>query len=70
MSTGLEKVFAGITEGFEYGVRGYFLTQIFNLKGIIKSKLYMWYLHGPDRTTPFEETLKGINDLYKEGLVK
>ncbi len=30
----------------------------------------MWYLHGPDRTTPFEVTLKGVNDLYKEGKFK
>ena len=27
----------------------------------------MWYLHGPDRTTPYEVTLKTVNDLYKEG---
>ena len=27
----------------------------------------MWYLHGPDRTTPYEITLKAVNDLYKEG---
>jgi aflatoxin B1 aldehyde reductase len=27
----------------------------------------MWYLHGPDRTTPYEVTLKAVNDLYKEG---
>ena len=29
----------------------------------------MWYLHGPDRTTPYEVTLKAVNDLYKEGCV-
>lgn len=30
----------------------------------------MWYLHGPDRTVPYEVTLKVVNDLYKEGLFK
>jgi len=27
----------------------------------------MWYLHAPDRTTPYDITFKAINDLYKEG---
>ncbi len=27
----------------------------------------MWYLHGPDRTVPYEVTMKAVNDLYKEG---
>jgi aflatoxin B1 aldehyde reductase len=27
----------------------------------------LWYLHGPDRTTAFEETLRVVNALYKEG---
>lgn len=31
-------------------------------------KLDLWYLHAPDRSTPFEETFKAVNDLYKEGL--
>ena len=30
----------------------------------------MWYMHGPDRTTPYEITMKGVNDLYKEGYFK
>ena len=30
----------------------------------------MWYLHGPDRTTPYEVTMKAVNDLYKEGKFK
>lgn len=32
--------------------------------------LEVWYLHGPDRTVPYEVTLKGVNDLYKEGYFK
>ena len=34
------------------------------------SSIDMWYLHGPDRTTPYEVTLKAVNDLYKEGKFK
>ena len=30
----------------------------------------MWYLHGPDRTTPYEVTLKAVNDHYKAGKSK
>lgn len=39
-----------------------------SLKALKTKKLDMWYLHGPDRTTPYEVTLKAVNDLYKEGL--
>ena len=30
----------------------------------------MWYLHGPDRTTPYEDTLRTVNELYNEGKFK
>ena len=30
----------------------------------------MWYLHAPDRTVPYEVTLKAVNELYKEGKFK
>ena len=30
----------------------------------------MWYLHGPDRKTPYEDTLRAVNELYKEGKFK
>ncbi|KAG6901131.1 hypothetical protein C0995_016729 [Termitomyces sp. Mi166 len=35
-----------------------------------RSSIEMWYLHGPDRSVPYEVTLKAVNDLYKEGLFK
>ncbi|KAJ7643581.1 Aldo/keto reductase [Roridomyces roridus] len=38
-----------------------------SLKALNTDKIDMWYLHGPDRSTPYEETLRGVNDLYKEG---
>ena len=34
------------------------------------STIEMWYLHAPDRTTPYEVTLKAIDQLYKEGKVR
>jgi aflatoxin B1 aldehyde reductase len=27
----------------------------------------MWYLHAPDRSTPYKVTLKAIDELHKEG---
>ncbi|KAF5330595.1 hypothetical protein D9619_005737 [Psilocybe cf. subviscida] len=41
-----------------------------SLEALNVSSLEMWYLHGPDRTVPYEVTLKVVNDLYKEGLFK
>ncbi|RPD64666.1 Aldo/keto reductase [Lentinus tigrinus ALCF2SS1-7] len=41
-----------------------------SLKALQTDCLDMWYLHGPDRTTPYEVTLKAVNDLYKEGKFK
>ncbi|EJD54243.1 Aldo/keto reductase [Auricularia subglabra TFB-10046 SS5] len=39
-----------------------------SLKALNTEKVYMWYLHGPDRSVPYEVTLKAVDDLYKEGL--
>ena len=36
----------------------------------ITSCFEMWYLHGPDRGTPYEETLHTVNELHKEGKFK
>ena len=41
-----------------------------SLKALNAQSVDMWYLHGPDRTTPYETTLRAVNDLYKEGLFK
>jgi len=30
-------------------------------------KIDMWYLHAPDHSTPYEITLREVNNLYKEG---
>ncbi|KAH0588159.1 hypothetical protein H2248_006878 [Termitomyces sp. 'cryptogamus'] len=41
-----------------------------SLKALNADSLEIWYLHGPDRSVPYEVTLKAVNDLYKEGLFK
>ncbi|KIK54557.1 hypothetical protein GYMLUDRAFT_1022648 [Collybiopsis luxurians FD-317 M1] len=41
-----------------------------SLKALNTEQLEMWYLHMPDRLTPYEETMKAVNDLYKEGYFK
>ncbi|KAI0706003.1 Aldo/keto reductase [Cerioporus squamosus] len=41
-----------------------------SLKALQTDSIDMWYLHGPDRSTPYEVTLKAVNDLYKEGKFK
>ena len=38
-----------------------------SLEELGTKKVHILYLHAPDRGTPFEETLKAINDIYKEG---
>lgn len=38
-----------------------------SLKALKCDKVDMFYLHGPDRKTPFEDTLGEVNALYKEG---
>jgi aflatoxin B1 aldehyde reductase len=44
--------------------RGFFQS----LKALECEKIDMFYLHGPDRQTPFEDTLREVNNLYREGL--
>ena len=38
-----------------------------SLEALKTEKVDMFYRHGPDRTVPFEETLRAVNELYKEG---
>lgn len=39
-----------------------------SLKALNIKKLNTWYLHGPDRSVPFSDTLREVNKLYEEGL--
>lgn len=47
------------------------LREIFqtSLKAIAPYKARVLYLHAPDRTVPFKDTLCEVNELYKEGLL-
>lgn len=38
-----------------------------SLEALGTTKLDLWYLHGPDRSTPLEETLREVDALYREG---
>ena len=38
-----------------------------SLAALKQSKLDLYYFHGPDRQTPLEESLRAINQLYREG---
>ncbi|KAI0934347.1 hypothetical protein AcV5_006218 [Taiwanofungus camphoratus] len=39
-----------------------------SLKLLAPLKVRVLYLHAPDRSVPFEDTLREVNELYKEGL--
>ena len=39
-----------------------------SLQALRTEKIDMFYLHGPDRKTPFEDTLREVNKLHEEGL--
>ena len=39
-----------------------------SLEALKTDKLDMWYLHAPDRTTPFARTFEAVNTLHGEGL--
>jgi aflatoxin B1 aldehyde reductase len=41
-----------------------------SLKALKTEKVDMFYLHGPDRKNPFEETLREVNKLHQEGYFK
>ncbi|KAJ5686247.1 hypothetical protein N7536_008866 [Penicillium majusculum] len=43
------------------------LGLIRSLEALKVPKVHIWYLHSPDRTVPFEETLCEVNKLYQEG---
>jgi aflatoxin B1 aldehyde reductase len=39
-----------------------------SLKALKADKIHMWYLHAPDRSTPYIDTMREVNQLHKEGL--
>ncbi|KAI1111052.1 aldo/keto reductase [Nemania sp. NC0429] len=38
-----------------------------SLKALKTDKIEIFYLHGPDRKHPYEDTLRAVNDLHREG---
>jgi aflatoxin B1 aldehyde reductase len=63
------KLYPSVVHGDEIshtatGLRKYLLESLEALK---TDKIDLWYLHGPDRNTSFEETFRSCNDLHKEG---
>ena len=40
-----------------------------SLKLLSPLKVRVLYLHAPDRSVPFEDTVREVNELYKEGLL-
>ncbi|GAA5915833.1 hypothetical protein JCM5296_000696 [Sporobolomyces johnsonii] len=48
-------------------IRKWIKVQLDSLK---TNEIDMFYLHGPDRNTPFSETLSAVDELYKEGKFK
>ena len=67
---GLKKAFGWILEGFEHEVVFCRLNHDGLWQRLLLSSVEIWYLHGPDRTVPYEETMRVVNDLYKEGYFK
>ncbi|KAJ7149737.1 NADP-dependent oxidoreductase domain-containing protein [Mycena crocata] len=39
-----------------------------SLAALKTDKFHMFYLHGPDRSTPYEDTLREVNKIYTEGV--
>lgn len=40
-----------------------------SLQALAPRKVRTLYLHAPDRTVPFEDTVREINAMHKEGLL-
>ncbi|KAF2720178.1 Aldo/keto reductase [Polychaeton citri CBS 116435] len=41
-----------------------------SLKALGTDSIDLWYLHSPDRTTPYDVTMKAVDQLYREGKFK
>lgn len=40
-----------------------------SIKALGPYKINIFYLHAPDRSVPFEDTLREVNELHKKGLL-
>lgn len=41
-----------------------------SLDALKADKIYAFYLHGPDRSTPYKDTLRALNELHQAGKFK
>ncbi|KAJ6465529.1 Aldo/keto reductase [Mycena vitilis] len=53
-----------------YDLRKTLLTSLKALNTEYADRSNFWYLHAPDRSVPYEVTLKAIDELYREGRFK
>ncbi|KIJ07566.1 hypothetical protein PAXINDRAFT_182446, partial [Paxillus involutus ATCC 200175] len=60
------------TKVYPIGVGGFAPAKVkrslaLSIKALGNVKIQTFYLHAPDRSTPIEDTLRAVNELYKEG---
>ncbi|KAF7777872.1 hypothetical protein Agabi119p4_3944 [Agaricus bisporus var. burnettii] len=60
----------GMDSDIHHSPEGLRIHLMKSLQALNVKSLEMWYLHAPDRTVPYEVTMKAVNDLYKEGYFK
>ena len=41
-----------------------------NSKNMLHTNVDIFYIHAPDEETPLEQTLEGVNEVYKTGFFK
>ncbi|KAK9452840.1 NADP-dependent oxidoreductase domain-containing protein [Dipodascopsis uninucleata] len=58
---------ATVKEGHTHSPKDLRENLLRSLRALKTDKIDMWYLHAPDRTVPYEETMKEVNNLYEEG---
>jgi aryl-alcohol dehydrogenase-like predicted oxidoreductase len=46
------------------------LAEAENSKKMLGHDVDIYYLHAPDKDTPLEQTLEGVNEVYKKGFFK
>ncbi|CDO69955.1 hypothetical protein BN946_scf184836.g29 [Trametes cinnabarina] len=62
--------FGGATERISHSPEDLRKHLEISLKALGTDSVEIFYLHGPDRTTPYEVTLKAVDELYKQGKFK
>ncbi|KAF7440760.1 hypothetical protein PC9H_001108 [Pleurotus ostreatus] len=58
------------SHGFSHDPEGLREHLLASKKALNIDTLEIWYLHAPDRTVPYEVTMKAVDELFKEGHFK